>query len=76
MQTLGLGGGCTLSLKDPLVSLVTMTNANGSASVGIPISADTSLLGTTVYAQAFVFDPMGAFAGAAFTGGLKLVVGD
>ena len=37
---------------------------------------DASLRGGAAYAQAFVVDPQGPFAGLAVSAGLKLVLGD
>jgi hypothetical protein len=75
-QALQLGGGCTLYLKGPLVPLAIATNASGFASVKLSIPIDPVLRGLVVYSQGFVVDPMGGFAGLAFTAGLKLVLGD
>jgi hypothetical protein len=73
---LAVGGGCTLYLKDPIVPLLTATNASGFASVKLAVPPDVSLRGVPAYAQAFVLDPRGSFAGFAFSAGLKLVFGD
>jgi hypothetical protein len=75
-QALNLGGGCTLYLNGVLMPLFSATNASGFASVKLSIPLDPSLRGGAAYAQAFVLDPMGSFAGLALSGGLKLVFGD
>jgi hypothetical protein len=75
-QALNLGGGCTLYLNGFLMPLLTATNASGFSSVKLSIPLDVSLRGGVAYAQAFVLDPMGSFAGLALSAGLKLVIGD
>jgi hypothetical protein len=75
-QALNLGGGCTLYLNGVFTPLVAATNASGFASVKLPIPLDLSLRGGAAYAQAFVLDPLGSFAGLALSAGVKLVLGD
>jgi hypothetical protein len=71
-----LGGGCTLYLPAPTVVGFALTNASGFADVRTAIPNDPSVRGLVVFAQAAVFDPQGPFAGASFSGGLRLVIGD
>jgi hypothetical protein len=75
-QVVSLGGGCTLYLAGVTAPLFTLTNAFGSARVTIPIRLDPALRGLTLYAQAGVVDPTGAFSGFSLTAGLRLVLGD
>jgi hypothetical protein len=75
-QALNLGGGCTLYLNGAFVPIFTATNANGFASVKLAIPLDPSLHLGAAYGQAFVIDPMGYFAGIAFSAGLRLGFGD
>jgi hypothetical protein len=75
-QALQLGGGCTLYVRDVFLPLVTTANASGVASVQLPIPRDVALRGAIGYAQAFVLDPMGPFAGHALSAGLRHVLGD
>jgi hypothetical protein len=75
-QTLQLGGGCTLYLLGDPVPLSTATNSSGFASVRLMVPPEVALRGATVYAQGFVVDPMGPFAGLAFSAGLRIVLGD
>jgi hypothetical protein len=75
-QALSLGGGCTLYLSGSFVPLVTATNTSGFASARLSIPLDPSLRGGAVYAQSFVLDPLGSFAGLALSAGLRLVLGD
>jgi hypothetical protein len=75
-QSLPLGGGCTLYLSGNLVPLFGATNAAGFASIEMPIPFDASLRGITIYAQGFVSDPLGSYAGMASSSGLRLVLGD
>jgi hypothetical protein len=75
-QALPLGGGCTLYLSGVLVPLPSTTSSTGFARTGLSIPFDAALRGAAIYAQALVIDPMGSFAGVAFTAGLKLVLGD
>jgi hypothetical protein len=58
------------------VPLFTSTNATGFASVKLSVPLDPSFRGGVAYAQALVIDPMGSFAGLAFSAGQKLVLGD
>ena len=75
-QSLSLGGGCTLYLQNPIVTLVNQTNASGFASISLNVPLDPSLRGGTLYAQAFVLDSNGGPLGLAVTAGRQLVVGD
>jgi hypothetical protein len=52
------------------------TNPSGFASVKLAIPVEPALRGFVVYAQGFVFDPMGSFSGFSFSAGLQLVLGD
>jgi hypothetical protein len=74
-KTAILGGGCSYYLDAPLATFSSMTNASGFASVQNVVPNDPSLRGGLVYAQGFVVDAQGAFAGLAFTSGLKLTLG-
>jgi hypothetical protein len=75
-QSLQVGGGCTLYLRDPLLLLPATTNVFGFASSNHGVPLDASLRGTTLYGQAFVADPQGPVLGLSFTSGRKLVLGD
>jgi hypothetical protein len=75
-QALQLGGGCTLYVKGAMVPIFTATSAVGFASIKLAIPLDVALRGMPAYAQGVVLDPMGPFAGLAFSGGVKLVLGD
>lgn len=75
-QTLSLGGGCSLYLKDPSVLWFAGTNAFGVAQPYGVVPTDVSLRGLTLYAQGFVADPQGPVLGMSFTAGRKLVIGD
>jgi hypothetical protein len=74
-QSLAIGGGCTLYLKDTVFPSFAVTNAFGVASLMLPVPLDVSLRGAKLYAQAFVSDPRSA-VGIAFTAGRTLVLGD
>jgi hypothetical protein len=74
-QNLPLGGGCTLYLGGSIAPSWTATNAVGFARAVVPIPAAPALQGLVVHAQAAALDPLGAFAGLAFTAGLQLTVG-
>ena len=71
-----VGGGCTLYLKAPIVTLLTTANAFGLASASLAVPDDVSLRGQPFFAQGFVFDPQGAALGLAFSDGRALVAGD
>jgi hypothetical protein len=75
-QSLGLGGGCTLYLREPILPLFGSTNAFGFASANLPLPPDPLLRGLTLYAQAFVADPQGPVLGTTFSAGRRLVIGD
>jgi hypothetical protein len=75
-QSLHLGGGCTLYLGQPFTLLASTTNGSGFATVNLAIPHDPTLRGGIAYAQGFVLDPMGSFAGLSFSAGLKLTIGD
>jgi hypothetical protein len=75
-QARSLGGGCTLYVDGDLLPVFSTTNASGFSSIKLPIPLDPVLRGHGVYAQAFVLDPMGSFAGLAMSAGRKLVLGD
>ncbi len=76
VESLPLGGGCTLYLQSPIVSLLQLSNVMGSASVRVPIPLLPSLRGALLYSQAFVADPQGPVFGLALTNACRLVVGD
>ena len=75
-QSLPIGGGCTLYLAGTELPFFRTTDQAGYVRVPFALPLDPSLRGFHVYAQGFVVDPLGAFAGLAFTGGLELRVGD
>ena len=75
-QSLALGGGCTLYLRDALVPSLAIGNGAGCASAALSLPLDVGLRGVAVHAQGIVVDPMGAFAGLAFSQGLRIVLGD
>lgn len=75
-QSLQLGGGCSLYLAGSLVTLPLATNQAGLARARLPVPLQNSLRGAVLFAQGFVADPQGAFAGLAVTQGLRLLVGD
>jgi hypothetical protein len=75
-QSLPFPGGCTLYLAGVYVPFLTFANASGFASMKLAIPLDPSLRGTALHSQAVVLDPLGAFAGLAFSAGLRLVLGD
>jgi hypothetical protein len=75
-QDLALGGGCSLYLKDPVLLIVTTTNAYGSAMAKLAVPAEMSLRGLQLQSQAFVADPRGPVLGLAFTNGYRLTIGD
>ena len=56
--------------------LPTVSNQSGFASVKLPIPSDIGIRGGIAYTQAFVLDPLGGWAGIAFSAGLKLLIGD
>jgi hypothetical protein len=74
-QSLAIGSGCTLYLKDPIFPLFGMTSAFGFASIKESLPLDLNLRGAALYAQVFVADPASA-TGLAFTAGRSLVLGD
>lgn len=74
-QSLGLGG-CTLYLNSPYVFLPTTSSSTGFATLGFPIPRDPGFRGATVHAQAFALDPLGGFAGMAFSSAIRLGLGD
>lgn len=69
-------GPCTLYLQQIVVVAPGLTTRGGTASLGLPLPINPSLKGQTWYAQAFVADPSGGFAGITFTPGLRLTFGD
>jgi hypothetical protein len=75
-QSLHLGGGCSLYLRDGTVLLPSSANANGFATVTLAIPMQPALRGWVLYAQGLVLDAGGAFSGLALTNGLHLLVGD
>ncbi len=75
-QNLPLGGGCALYVTDPLAPVLSRSTGSGFASFGLVVPDEVSLRRGRLYAQALVVDPLGAFAGAAWTRGLLLLIGD
>jgi hypothetical protein len=76
--SVALGGGCFLWLSLPIpLALSTLTDAGGSASIGLPIPNGIELLGAELFLQWAVADPSGAFAGvASLSDGLHVVIGN
>ena len=68
-------GPCTLYLAGPILLLPGVANAHGVSVRRLSVPADPSLHGAAAYAQGFAADG-GAFAGVAFTAGLKLTLGE
>ncbi len=52
-----------------------VTDSAGSFTTSFRIPSSVSLIGTTVYGQAWVPDPKSNYAGVAMTNGSKAVVG-
>jgi hypothetical protein len=75
-QSLAVGGGCTFYLTNVLAPSIALTNATGFASAVYGLPFDPTLRGILLYAQAFVVDARGGFAGLAFSAGRRLVLGD
>jgi hypothetical protein len=75
-QAQPLPGGCTLYLSGGIVFLLSASDGNGVADLTFAIPFDLSLRHGVAYAQGFVLDPMGGFAGVAFSAGLRLALGD
>ena len=75
-QNAGVGGGCTLYLREPIILLPQISNGFGVASVRLSIPWAASLRGTSVYAQAFVSDSQSPVLGVAFSAGRQMVIGD
>jgi ELWxxDGT repeat protein len=71
-----LGGGCTFYVTVPILLLPIPTNGLGVASLPIGLPPDPGIIGVQAFVQAAVADPGGAFAGHAFTAGMKVVFGD
>jgi ELWxxDGT repeat protein len=71
-----LGGGCSLYVTLPVLLLPVPTNGAGVASLPIGLPPDPGIIGVQVFVQSAVADPGGAFAGHAFTAGMKVVFGD
>lgn len=75
-QSLPIGGGCTLYVKDPILPVLAATNAFGFATTSFAVPWDPALRGVAVYAQAFVADPRGPVLGLALSAGRRLLLGD
>jgi hypothetical protein len=75
-QSIPIGGGCTLYVRDPFSLLATSSNGVGFATLSFTLPLLPALRGTTLFAQAFVLDPGGSVLGLAFTAGRRLVLGD
>ena len=73
---LALGGGCTLYLAAPIVTVPATTNGFGFANLPVPIPAQTALYGLSLSTQACVVDPQGAASGLAFSAGRTLWIGE
>lgn len=74
-QNLSLGGGCSLYLNNPFLTIFGNTSATGNAAVEFSIPFDPSLRGGVAYAQAAFVDPLSPVLGLAFTQGLALTFG-
>jgi hypothetical protein len=73
---LPLGNGCTL-LLNPLVSLASLTNAAGIATLPLPIPNNLFLKGASIYSSGAIIDPGGkAFNVAAIANGMRIIIGD
>jgi ELWxxDGT repeat protein len=74
---LPLGGGCRLYFFPPPFPLLfgAVVNGSGVGTVTLAIPGDPLLNGIPLYFQYAVVDPMGAYSGLAFTGGLRVVLG-
>ncbi len=72
-----MGGGCTLYLGNWDALFYAATSGEGRARFPLPVPNEHALRGFVLYAQGFVVDPQGAFGNvAAFTGALRLLLGD
>ena len=69
-------GNCSYYLQGPVWVGLAATNAWGYATTRFPIPNDPALRGSTFFAQGFVLDPGNAVLGLAFTGSVRLVIGD
>jgi ELWxxDGT repeat protein len=72
-----LGGGCSLAvdLLLPYAPFSTVSTRRGEATFSLALPSDPLLDGLEFFAQAYVVDPHGAFAGLlAFTGGARAIV--
>ena len=65
--------GCNLLVSGDFASPV--LNTTGTATLGIPIPADPSLVGLHVYFQGYVEDPGANAFGVAVSGGLDITIG-
>ena len=75
-ENVAVGGGCTLLVSAPFLSVSLTTDAAGGASVPLPVPGATSLLGLELRLQGVVADPLGSLGGGACTtAGLLLVLG-
>ena len=68
-------GSCALYLRELTTLLPAATSALGFATTTLPIPMTPTLIGATIYAQAFVVDPQAPVFGIAFSAGLRLVLG-
>jgi ELWxxDGT repeat protein len=72
-----LGGGCSVAvdLLLPYAPFSAASDRRGEATFSLPLPSDPLLDGLEFFAQAYVVDPQGAFAGLlAFTGGARAIV--
>ncbi len=75
---LPIGGGCSLlwSLAAPSISLASVSDGRGEATVSVPIPDDLNLEGLQLYCQYVVIDPAGAYINlAAFSSGVRAILG-
>lgn len=72
-----LGGGCELAVAaSPTVAIGSTATAAGWVRFGVQIPVVETLNGLSVYSQAVVIDPQGAWLQLAFSRGLQLIIGD
>ena len=76
-NSIALGSGCWLLLDIPLVFLPSQTtDAAGNASVGFAVPNNPALVGSSLFFQWAVLDPLGPlFGDFAVSGGLQVQVG-
>ena len=73
LDILGMSG-CNLLVSPDVAGLIA-TNAQGVSTITLLVPSDPTLLGSTVYGQAWAPDPKANPLGVAMTNGFKAVVG-